>query len=534
MQEKPRVLFSSVFKPFAEADNLYSRLDSKIELFHNQLTKYQGVFSPRISYQTFGLHTIANNLGVPSVVLEFPTLERFIQEIKKGYDYIGIGAIVPNFQKARRMAIEIRKHSPKTRIIIGGFCAMIEKIEKLMEVDYVCVGEGISFMRDLLGLPPEFEFKQPEVVFANREILGVPIFWKDYRPCIITGLGCSYGCDFCSPSHFFGKKHIKFLKTGEAIFNEMVRLGKRYRTNHFGLLGDDNFLLDEDRARQLHQAVKKSGLQVKMFLFASADLVSHWRPEELAEMGVYNIWIGREGKFSSYSKNRDLDLRGLIDQLRKVGINVTLSSILLLDNHTKENIREDIEDHLACNPAFSQFAFYSPVPGTELYQRMKREGRLLEQIPFEEWHAFKQPWFFHPEFTLTEAEKIQEKAYLEDFYRLGPGLVRMMATDLEGYIQMRESSNPRLRDRARMLAKDFFQYRSVLQACAWLAPTKEMKEKILEVFARLEEASRKAGIVEEIGALGIYGFGRLREFRTKHFGDALQPKTRVYYYSGRV
>ena len=47
MSKIPSVLFSSVFKPFAEADTLYRRKDSKIEIYHNQLTKYQGLFSPR-------------------------------------------------------------------------------------------------------------------------------------------------------------------------------------------------------------------------------------------------------------------------------------------------------------------------------------------------------------------------------------------------------------------------------------------------------------------------------------------------------
>ena len=42
----PRVLLSSVFKPFG-VDGIYGRKESKIELFHNQLTKAQGVFSLR-------------------------------------------------------------------------------------------------------------------------------------------------------------------------------------------------------------------------------------------------------------------------------------------------------------------------------------------------------------------------------------------------------------------------------------------------------------------------------------------------------
>jgi len=532
MGKSPSVLFSSVFKPFAEADNLYSRLDSKIELFHNQLTKYQGVFSPRVHYNTFGLHAIANNLGVPSMVLDYPTLPRFISELKKGYDYVGIGSIMPNFAKVKRMAEEIRKWSPQTKIVIGGFCAAIENLRQKLEVDYICQGEGISFMRELLGLSPEFEFRQPEVYSETREVLGVPFFWGDYHPYLIVGLGCAYGCDFCSPSHFFGRKHIKLMKSGAQIMAELERLGQKFHSHTFCLIGDDNFLIDKKRAKELHGLVKKSGKQFNIYLFASADLVSEWAPMELAEMGICNIWIGRESRFAPYAKNRNIDMRALLDELRKAGIKVVLSSILLMDFHTRENIREDIEDHIAARPAFSQFSFYSPLPQTPLYQRLKEEGRLLFDIPFEEWHAFKQPWFIHPEFSLEEAEKVQEQAYRDDFNRLGPSIVRVIRDDLEGYLQLRKSSRPQLKARAEFISQNFSRYRAILRGCEMLAPSREMKEFIREIRLRLEAETRKSSALENLEALGLFGFGEARSLRTRFFGDAIQPKTRVWRYKG--
>jgi radical SAM superfamily enzyme YgiQ (UPF0313 family) len=532
MSKIPRVLFSSVFKPFAEADNLYSRVDSKIEIFHNQLTKYQGVFSPRVHYSTLGLHAIANNLGVPSVVLDCPTLPRFIAEVKKGYDYVGIGSIIPNFEKVKRMCAEIRRHSPESKIIIGGFCATLEHLDRILDVDYICQGEGISFMRELLGLPAGYEFRMPDCAVQTAEILGVPYFRGEYRAVAIVGLGCPYGCDFCAPSHFFGRKHIKFLKTGQAVFRELTRLSARFKTDGISLMGDDNFLADEKRARELHAIVKQSGRTFKLYLFASADRVSDWRPEELAEMGVYNIWIGRESKFAPYAKNNNVNLRELIAGLHRVGINVILSSILLVDFHTQANIWEDVEDHLACNPDFSQFSFYSPSPGTPLYDRLQKEGRLLRSIAWEDCHAFKQPWFIHPEFSLAEAEKIQERAYLEDFHRLGPSLVRVLAADLEGYLNLRESKSPVLRARAERIARDFKTYRPVLKASAALAPTPEMAGRIRELLTRLEKASRKTSRFEDFEALGLYSFGQARKIRTRLFGDTLQPPTRLINYSG--
>lgn len=528
----PKILFSSVFKPFGEADNLYSRVDSKIELWHNQLSKYQGVFSPRVHYPTFGLHLIANNLGVPSTVLDFPTLDRFIQELKKGYDYVGIGSIMPNFQKLKRMTEEVRRHSPKSKIIIGGFCSMIENLDRMLEVDYICRGEGISFMRELLGLSPQFKFKPPDTYSVPRELLGVPIFWGKKDPMIVVGLGCPYGCDFCSPSHFFGKKHIKFLKTGREVYDEIMRMGRLCKTDMFSLMGDDNFLADKKRARELHDLVLAGNRQINLFFFASANLVAEWDPEELAEMGVYAIWIGRESKFAPYSKNNGLELKSLISNLRSVGIKTVLSSILLLDYHDRKTIWEDIEDHLACKPAISQFAFYSPCPGTPLYDRLKEEGRLLTNIPFEEWHAFKQPVFVHPHFSLLEAEKIQEKAYLEEFHRLGPSIVRIIDTELEAYQHLKNSRRPFLRDRAEFLARNFSAYQAVLKASELLVPGPEMKKYVQEVQARLRSVSRGINLLESIEALGLTGFGKIRQWFTARFGDALQPRTRLIHYQG--
>jgi hypothetical protein len=133
---------------------------------------------------------------------------------------------------------------------------------------------------------------------------------------------------------------------------------------------------------------------------------------------------------------------------------------------------------------------------------------------------------------LVEAEKLQERAYLEDFRRLGPGLVRVMATELEGYLNLRESESPALRARAEMLARDFKRYRPVLKASAALAPTPEMAGSIRELLARLEKASRKTSRFEDIEALGLYTFGQARKIRTRLFGDALQPPTRLTDYSG--
>jgi hypothetical protein len=481
--------------------------------------------------QSFGLHTIARNLACPSTVLDFPSFRRFGREVEKGYDFVGIGSIGPNFEKVKRMARAVREISPRTKLVIGGFCAALENIQKLVDVDYVCVGEGISFLRELLGQSPAFPFQSPTLFHEMREMLGVPLFGIK-APHIPVGLGCPYGCDFCHPSHFFGRRHIKFFTSGRALFEEMVRVTELFKTPVVSFIGDDNFLADPERAAELREAVVRSGRQFNIFLFASADTIARFGVEALAEMGAGQVWIGRESSLSPYRKNRGIDLQELVARLHQHGIKVILSSILLLDEHTPENLPQDIQDHLNCRPDFSQFSFYAPVAGTPLYQRLQAEGRLIPGIPFEERHAFKQPWFIHPHFSLFEAEQAQESAYLRDFHELGPSLLRWTETDLAGYLFLKDSPNPHLRRRAQFLAAAMPRGRLLLRAIEYLAPTPFIRERARELRSRVEAEFGPLRPAEQIAAAGLVPFGRLRAWRTARFGDDIQPYTRVYHYPG--
>ena len=529
---KKRVLLSSVYKPFG-VDTADARKESKIELFHNQLTRNQGIYSPRFFLFSFGLHAIANNLDdTPVTVLDFPTLNRFRREVRKGYDIVGIGAIVPNFLKVKTMVAAVRELSPRSKVVIGGFCAAIPDLEKMLDVDGVCVGEGIGYMRRLLGLPADFTFRNPDAVSQLREVMGIPLR-RPGSPHIVVGLGCSYGCDFCCPSHFFGKRHIRFFQSGEALFREIEKVAERHHTRAVSLIGDDNFFLDLDRAEALRRCMVRCGRVYRLFVFGSADRVAAFGAEKLAEMGVNLVWIGRESLFSAYPKNRGQNIKALVADLAAYGIKVILSSILLVDGHTRENIEADISDHLACRPTFSQFAFYSPLPGTPLFDRMKAAGRILTAIPYEEWHAFKQPWFVHPEFDLIAAEKIQQQAYDSDFYALGPSLMRYIRTDFQGWRFLKDAPQAHLAARAVDIAGNMRAYRVLLLAMRRLLPRPAMRQSAAELLADIESAFGPATAFEKTAAIGVRLFGRFREFRTRLAGDALQPPTRIDYYGPR-
>ena len=79
---KARILLTSVFGPYAIDDEYGSRRINPMELYHNQVTREQGPFSLRMFHRSFGLMMIQSNIDAPCTLLDFPSLDRFISEIR--------------------------------------------------------------------------------------------------------------------------------------------------------------------------------------------------------------------------------------------------------------------------------------------------------------------------------------------------------------------------------------------------------------------------------------------------------------------
>jgi len=76
-----RVLLASVFGPYAQDDEFGSRRVNPMELYHNQVTRFQGSFSLRMFHRSWGIMMIQENISAPSTLLDFPTREAFAREL---------------------------------------------------------------------------------------------------------------------------------------------------------------------------------------------------------------------------------------------------------------------------------------------------------------------------------------------------------------------------------------------------------------------------------------------------------------------
>ena len=126
-QSMPRVLFTSVCRPLGER---YGDAPSVgYELLYGQVTRSQGLFSPRANHVQFSAEYIAENLESPTTVLHYPSRREVIRELAKGYDYIGIAFVLATFHRMKELVALVRKHSPRTQIILGGYGTVLSDEE---------------------------------------------------------------------------------------------------------------------------------------------------------------------------------------------------------------------------------------------------------------------------------------------------------------------------------------------------------------------------------------------------------------------
>ena len=103
----PKVLLTSVCRPLGPAHGDAPSVG--YEVLHGQVTRAQGVFSPRSVNFTYGLDYIAANLDAPAVVLQYPSHRELIRELKKGPDYVGVSFNLVLFHRMKEVVALVRK-----------------------------------------------------------------------------------------------------------------------------------------------------------------------------------------------------------------------------------------------------------------------------------------------------------------------------------------------------------------------------------------------------------------------------------------
>ncbi len=463
---KARVLLTSVFGPYAQDDEYGSRKMNPMELYQNQVTRTQGPFSLRMFHRSWGLMLIQSNIQAPCVVLDFPVLERFIEELKtEQYDIIGISGIVLNQGKIAAMCELIRRYQPGATIVIGGHVANVPDLMDKIDADHIVRGEGVAWFRKFLGEDADQPLRHPYITsgIGTRNVGIAPKegFGK-IAATVIPSVGCPLGCNFCSTSAMFGGKgkSINFYESGDDLYHVMSDLEEKMGVQSFFVM-DENFLFYKKRAMRLLELMEENNKAWALYVFSSAKVIRSYSLDELIRLGISWVWMGLDGESSQYSKLDGIDTFELVSELQSNGIRVLGSSIIGLEEHTPENIDEAIAYSVRHNTAFHQFMLYTPIPGTPLHAELSAKGMMKNDDEFDPGDIHGQDIFnyHHASISDEQAGQYMIRAFDQDFEINGPSVPRIVRSTLDGWLKHKDHPDPRIRRRyqweAAELATDY-------------------------------------------------------------------------------
>lgn len=532
-----KLLLTAVFGPYGVKDEYGEELGCQMELLNNQITREQGVHSPRQSYWSFGLYMMAENLDVPATVLDFPRWEDFTRELAEGgYTHVGISFIVPNVLKARRMARYIRAHHPEITIILGGYGAIIPNLAAIVPHDEVCRGEGVRWLRAYFGEDPEAPIEHPALVGPAY----VGVYGAKGTPAggiLMPGLGCENGCDFCITSHHFKKCYVPLLETGQDVFDACRKMETQDRSRGFSVM-DENFLKHRERARELLTLMEQHGKPYVFDVFSSAETILAMGADFLVRLGVRMVWVGVESKAYAHSKLKDVDLAALFEDLQSRGIVVQASAILFQDHHDAETMQDDIDWVIGLNSDLCQFMNYTPYPSTTLYKRLEREGR-LKNVHWRHQHGQGELLFDHPHFPdPRDHVRLLRAAFRKKYAVGGPGVLNMAITALRGYDRARREHEQRqaeglawnpatsryepcgapVRDefmerRLRMMRRIALNLRPVIYAAWFFAPNRAARRKARAAMRLARRVLGPAPAMDYLKGAALMATGTLEQVR---------------------
>ena len=523
----PRILFASVFGPYARDDEFGSRAINPMELYHNQVTRLQGPFSVRMFHRSWGLMLIRENISAPNALLDFPTRERFIEELKnESYDIVALSAIPPNFLKAKEMCRLVRELQPWAKIIVGGHISGLPRIEERLNADYVVRGEGVRWFRKFLGEDVNAPIRHPRILSGvGTRTMGLDLVEKPgyVAATLIPSVGCPMGCNFCSTSATFGGKgkFINFYETGEELFEVMTGLERDLKVQSFFVM-DENFLLHKKRALRLLELMEKHDKSWSLYVFSSANVLQSYTMDQLVRLGISWVWMGLEGKKSQYQKLAGADTHDLVRELQDHGISILGSTIIGLEEHTPENMDEAIEHAVSHNTEFHQFMLYTPVAGTPLFEEHRANGTLIDPECEDPSDIHGQLRFAHKHAHIPAGAEtgFLLKAFARDFEANGPSIMRMARATLRGWKKFSKHPDKRVRARFQRESGTLpHQYSAVLWATRrWYPKGSPM---YLEADSILRDLNKQFGLSSRLVASlgGRWVFRALKKEMTRENGE---------------
>lgn len=328
----------------------------------------------------------------------------------KSADLVGISTITSTAPRAYKIADRIRQMG--IPVIMGGPHVTFLAEEALEHADFVIRGEGENALSAFVDAwendgdfskVPNLSYKKNSKIFhnpmtkpvSNLDDIPFPDF-EEYKNLkkgtaghniipVITSRGCPFDCSFCSVTGMFGKKY-RFRSTNNVI--EELRNYNHPRNYIF--FYDDNFTANPKRTKKLLEAMIREKFKFKWSTQVRADIA---KDESLVRLmkksGCHTLYIGFESvnprSLKEMKKKQTVeDIARAVKVLRRNRIHVHGMFVYGFEEDDWKTVKQTVKFAKRWGLTSTQFLILTPLPGSELYKKIKKEGRIL----FNDWSLY--------------------------------------------------------------------------------------------------------------------------------------------------
>lgn len=303
-------------------------------------------------------------------------------------DAVFVSAMIVQEASAREV---ISRAVAQRKIVVAGGPLFTTGSERFPEVTSIVVGEAEDLMSELVsdllaGRPkPRYHAAQrPDVTktpLPRWDLIRV----QDYLTMSVqASRGCPFDCEFCDITAVYGR--VPRVKTPAQVIAELEALrATGWRGGVF--IVDDNFIGNRARAKDVLRAIVEWREQTGGFNLtteASINLVDD--PELLdllAKAGFKNVFVGIESPQDASLQeckkvqNTRRDLVEAVRTIHHAGIQVMAGFIVGFDSDTKEIFDQQRRFIRDSGVVTAMVGMLTALPGTRLFARLTREGRLI-------------------------------------------------------------------------------------------------------------------------------------------------------------
>ena len=338
---------------------------------------------------------------------EIRVFDENIEEIDYEWPADLVGISVRTMFAKRAYAISERFRGKGVRTVLGGIHPSMCPDEAQQYCDCVVIGEAENVWATLLKDAEEDKLKRIYKPGMFTDLQSAPstsrsaLSREDYLQDIVqTTKGCPFHCEFCSVYAFDGQKIRS--KTIEQVITEIRDIKgnlSRYKKKNAIFFADDNIIANKKFAQELFEALKPHDInwmcQASINISQEDELLHLMR-----ESGCGAVFIGFESisskNLAAMHKeiNQRYDYVESIKKIQSYGILVHSSFIVGNDFDSETSFGELIEFIQETKLLMPLINVLTPFPGTELFKRLEKEGRILHK----DWSRYdtKHVVFRHP------------------------------------------------------------------------------------------------------------------------------------------